>query len=72
MMTDRMRDIVRTIEQLPTAAQDALAEQTASALDEARGRRSCTIPSAWSACVHWPTRRCAKRDTAHEHRDANT
>jgi hypothetical protein len=36
MMTDRMRALVETIEQLPAEAQDELAEHIASALDEAR------------------------------------
>lgn len=35
-MTDHMRTIVETIEQLPADAQDELAEHIASALDEAR------------------------------------
>ena len=46
MMTDRMREIVQTIERLPAQAQDELAEQIASALDEAR----------WQALLHYPER----------------
>ena len=46
MMTDRMRTIVETIEQLPAEAQDELAEHIAAALDEAR----------WQALLHDPER----------------
>ena len=46
MMTDRMREIVQTIEQVPADAKDALAEQIATALDEAR----------WQTLLHDPER----------------
>lgn len=45
-MTDRMRALVESIEQLPAGAQDELAEQIASALDDAR----------WQALLHDPER----------------